>query len=354
MKYIGKILVGIFLIGLAGCEPDFSDIAPNVSSDVNYLFSDSISIVVGNDGLTTINGKDSCFVELADGEDVVELNTLYSIGDKYFYGGITSYVKIHPLSEGVAHCRLFNTKYEFDTTISIIVSSGTTPGGETTSEYVISPSNTHFSITEGIVELTVTGPKPMGGSNLNTFVLFNYGGNVAYDDSVGAYVRKQRIQLSHVGSANFKFYNEGWDTIISIEVLPQYNTFTEPNLDFDDTRDSIMAKLGTPDSEDESNGTLTYIFNGPEYAYTLMIRLRDVGVVKDYDVTFADEAAKEELRLFVQERYYRYGTHNGYYIYTKGFNQTVPSPYSEGNTVLIENFLHGSVSYKNPSRSWEW
>ena len=99
MKYIGKILIGIFLIGLTSCEPDvdFSDIAQDISTDVNYLFSDSVSIVVGNDGLATINGKDSCFVELVDGVDVVELNTLYSIGDKYFYGGITSFVKIHSL-----------------------------------------------------------------------------------------------------------------------------------------------------------------------------------------------------------------------------------------------------------------
>lgn len=355
MKYTIISIITVWLLFLVGCEPEpFSNPSNEIPSGVSFIVGNNNSLGVGNDGCITINGKDSCLVELNDGNDIVELETVYTIGDKYFYGGITTYIKTHPLAEGKAQCRLYNTKYGFDTTICIVVSNGTNPGGEDPSGYIISPNNTQFSISEGTIEITVTGPKPMGTKNLNTFVLFDYGGNVIYDNTTGVYIRKQSLQLSHVGTAGYKFYNEEWDTTIRIEVLPQYSTYSEPDLDFDDTRDSIILKIGTPDSENESENTFTYLLDGPVYSYTLTIRLQNEGTLKDYDISFSDEAAKEELRKFVAERYFRCGTHNGYYIYTRGFNQTAPSPYSEDNTVLIENFIQGTVSYKNPVRSWEW
>ena len=353
MKHIGKILIGIFLIGLSGCEPvDFSDIAPNVSSDVNYLFSDSISIVVGNDGLATINGKDSCFVELVDGEDVVELNTLYSIGDKYFYGGITSYVKIHPLSEGVAHCRLFNTKFEFDTTIIITVTKNHTPGDTSYTTYTFYPEDRDFPISQERARLEAKGPKVMGTKIMDKFLLSSgANGSNSVNNNCTSWID---IRFNYVGTTYVKFYNEDFDTLIQVNILPTYTTFEEPDLDFDDTWDSVVAKMGTPQSESTDENYLVYNCQGLQYAYTIRVNLLSSGLIKDYEVAFTDEEAKTELRAFVEERYMNRGTWNGYFIYARAFDTTYPSLYDSGTKVVVENFLQGKITYKNPENHTNW
>ena len=354
MKQIGKILIGIFLIGLAGCEPDvdFSDIAPNVASDVNYIFPDGISMVVGNDGLATINGKDSCFVELVDGEDVVELNTLYSIGDKCFYGGITSYVKIHSLSEGVAHCRLFNTKYEFDTTIIITVTNNHTPGDTSYTTYTFYPEDRNFPITQERAVLEAKGPKVMGTKIMDKFLLSSStNGSNSINNNCTSWID---IRLNYVGTAYVKFYNEDFDTLIQVNILPTYTTFEEPALDFDDTRDSILDKIGNPQIENTIENYLLYNLQGSVYAYTLRVNMLSSGVIKDYEIAFTEEAAKDELRGYVEERYMKMTTWNGFYIYARAYNTTYPNTWDGETKLLVENFLQGKITYKNPENHTNW
>lgn len=353
MKQVGKILMGIFLVGIVGCEPEpFPTPGQNVPDGVNYMFSDNISLIVGNDGLATINGKDSCFVELVDGEDVVELNTLYSIGDKYFYGGITSYVKIHPLSEGVAHCRLFNTKYEFDTTLVITVTNNHAQGDTDYTTYTFYPDDRDFPITQESARLEVKGPKIMGTKIMDKFLLSSSAnGHNSVNDVCTSWID---IRLNYVGTAYVKFYNEDFDTLIQVNILPTYTTFEEPNLDFDDTRDSIIIKMGNPQSENTIENYLIYNLQGPVYAYTLRVNMLSSGVIKDYEISFTEEVAKEELRGFVEERYMKMTTWNGFYIYARAFNTTYPNTYDGETKLLVENFLQGKITYKNPENHLNW
>ncbi len=353
MKYIGKILIGIFLIGIAGCEPDpFPTPDQNVPDGVNFMFSDNISLIVGNDGLVTINGKDSCFVELVDGEDIVELNTLYSIGDKYFYGGITSYVTIHSLSEGVAHCRLFNTLYEFDTTIVITVTNNHAPEDTSYTTYTFYPEDRNFPITQERARLEAKGPKVMGTKIMDKFLLSSStNGSNSVNNNCTSWID---IRLNYVGTAYVKFYNEDFDTLIQVNILPTYTTFEEPDLDFDDTRDSVVAKMGTPQSESTDENYLVYNCQGSQYAYTIRVNMLSSGVIKDYEIAFAEESAKEELRGFVEERYMKMTTWNGFYIYARAFNTTYPNIYDGETKLLVENFLQGKIIYKNPENHTNW
>lgn len=364
MKYIGKILICIFLIGLTSCEPDvvFSDIAPNVASDVNYMFPDSVSIVVGNDGLATINGKDSCFVELIDGEDVVELNTLYSIGDKYFYGGITSYVTIHSLSEGVAHCRLFNTKFEFDTTISIIVSSGTTPGIEPTPDAPYVWSSWFSTSLESDSIILFVGDygrafqihceiEGLSVVNDDDFIakLYNTGSLIVSGYGSYSYTGKYSIAPEHVGNTTLHISAQGNSSIVKVTVLGEYYTYTEPGLDFDDTEDSVRAKLLKTFS--------LYTYNPAEHyyqvedsrcRYNLYVNYANNGTVDNYIVDLYQGVSSDELVGYVAERYYKTTAYsNGLPVYIKAFNVSSPS-ISDASVVVIPNNASHKVTYKNP------
>ena len=339
---------------MTSCEPEFRKY-PNISEDTYFLFPENIKMDVGAFTIATINGVDSCFVELIYGEDVIDYSVQYNIGDTCFYGGITTYMILHSNAVGEARFHLYNNRLNIDTTIGITVQPSDNSEGGSVSGYSITPSNTKYKISVGTIEFTVIGPEAMGVRSMDEFILEKLDGSIIINNQTqGGYIRKQQVKLSHVGSALLKFYNEWWDTLIYIEVLPEYTTYTEPPLDFDDTRDSVLSKLGEPDAEEP--GILNYNLSGPVYPYQLIVRFREDGILRDYDVMFSDPGAIYELPLYIKERYYEYGytTYNGYHIYTRGYDQRIPSPYSPDNKVLVQNFIYGYVSYKNPARSSEW
>lgn len=360
MKHIKKSiigLIGLFLLGLAGCKPDFMDY--EVPSGTTFLFPDSISLLIDNDGLATINGMDTCFVQLVDGEDVVEMNTLYVVGDNYFYGGITSYLQIHPVAVGEAQCRLFNNRLGFDTTIKISVSESAIPNDTILSEYMFYPEETSFLVTHECVKFGVIGPKQMGAKIMDKFILSSSSSghqhvNIDHNGHIIQNANDSYLSIcfNYVGTAYVKFYNEDFDTLVRVDVLPVYNTFEEPNLDFDDNRDSVIFKLGNPQIENPLENNIIYNCQGETYPYTLQVNFTPSDVIKDYEVAFADEEARVELRAFVEERYMQRGTWNGYYIYARAYDITYPNPYDSESKVLIENFGQGKVIYKNHYPNW--
>ena len=345
-------IVLIILYFLAGCKPDFPDYSAEVQSGKDFLYPDNISLVIGKDELAIINGIDSCFVQLIDGEDVVEMNVIHVVGDKYFFGGITSYLQMHPIATGEAHCRLFNNSLRFDTTITISIAEEEIPQDTVFSEYTFYPEDRRFPITLGGTRLSVIGPKIMGKKIMDKFILSS--STDGSQDSNSVCTSWIDIRFNYVGTACVKFYNEDFDTLIRVDVLPTYNTFEEPKLDFNDTRDSVVFKLGNPQIENPTDNYLIYNCQGENYPYTLKINLTSFGVIKDYEVAFADEEAKAELKLFIEERYKKMSTWNGYYIYARAFDTTYPSLYDSNTKALVENFSQGKVIYKNPENYPNW
>lgn len=350
MKRIDKLILGILLLVLTGCEdPDFSEYSDNGASGEKFRYPNKISLEIGNDGYATINGIDSCFIQLIDGEDIVAVSPRYVVGDRCFYGGITSYLQFHPLAEGVAHCRLYNDRLGFCATLSISIKGN----------YKFYPEDRDFLLSKGHVQFEVVGPNNVGVDVTDKFIIQQK--RRISGGSDGHLTRTSvDIYFKHVGTAYVKFYNEDIDTLIQINVLPTYFTFEEPPLDFDDTRDSVVAKLGVPQKVNAEGQYLQYNCHGPVYDYTIRVNMLswdEMGEIKDYEVVLADEEATEavvELHRFVEERYMEVSSWNGYDVYARAVNTTYPSLYDSETKVLVMNYLQAKVIYKNPSKHSNW
>lgn len=120
-RILRYFILFVSMTAWVGCNPDydFSDLANDNLSNVNFQGAGDTSFVYGNDGLITINGWDSCFMQFIEGEDIVEINPMYIGGDMCYYDGITSYLKIHPLRLGTARCRLYNHRWNYESQIMI-------------------------------------------------------------------------------------------------------------------------------------------------------------------------------------------------------------------------------------------
>lgn len=326
---------------LSGCEKSIS-----FGSDNPFVLSSNIS-----DGNLVVWGIDSCKAMITSGDQYLRITGIYYNVDNVFHaGGVETRIQMQALADGVAKCRIYNEKYDFDTIVSVKVGNGT-PELPVADGYRILPANRQFPITQHSAVISVVGPKIVGGRVIDEFILraISPSGNNSVDSSW------MTLQLNKVGVANVKFFNEEWDTIIQVEVLPTYRTYDEPSLDFDDTRDSVIAKLGAPTSENTAEKTIVYVLQGDTYYYTVTVTMNSGGTINDYEVQVSDEAAKAELKSFIEERYLKYAsTFNGYNIYVKAKQSTYPSMYDSETTVVVENFLHGIVQYKNPTNHSSW
>lgn len=353
MKHKGFYIAIFVLLVFFGCgKADFSDLVQDVPPEIDFQFPDNMTIVVGKDTLSTINGKDSCFVQIVDGEDIINVTTKYVVGDRVFYGGTTSYLIIHPIAAGEAHCRLYNDRWNLDTTLTITIKENVVPGDTDYSVYTFYPENRNFPITQEDVTIGVKGPKAMGTKIMDKFILSSTAnGNNNINGNYDSWIN---IHLNYVGTAYVKFYNEDFDTLIQVNALPSYMTFEEPPLDFDDTHDSVVAKMGTPSVDFITEGILEYMCHGPVYDYTVRVKMLSSGTINEYEVVFVDDEAKTELRLFIEERYKKMGTWDGYYIYARAYDTTYPNIYDGETKVLLENFQQGKVVYKNPENHLNW
>lgn len=345
-----KFILPILLVGslLYGCS-DKESITPSR----DFLIPSHAELLVGDYGYFTICGVDTCYAQLTYGDSIVEMRARYTIDDRYYYHGVTTYLLLKGTSIGEAQCRLFNPMHGLDTSFMIYVTDGSTPTPVQESEYQIIPENRQFYTDQDTVTFKVKGPKSVGMRIMDEFLLSSSvnGRNSINDNCTSWFL----LNLNYVGDAKVKFYNEDFDTIINIQVLPRYNTYEEPNVDFDDTRDSVIAKLGTPATDNTTDNYLLYDCTNGIYPYSVKVNMLSSGRVKDIEVIFEDEAAKDELQSFVEERYKKYySTWNGYYVYVRAFNVASPSSYDASTRVLVENFLQGKVIYKNPSNHSNW
>ena len=354
-KYLAYIL---FLTTLSACtKPDFGEVSSNYLSTGDKFHRSEPRFFVADTtwGLrVTIHGVDTCFVQLLDSTGVVSMTPMYVPGDKYFFEGVTTYVEFLFLPQSVFSYRLFNTKYGYECTVIDDFSPRDTTQTDTIIEngYTILSDDSSFSITQEEATFTVIGPKYVGAISLDKFLMGIK--SISRSQQSSSCTTSVSLSLKYVGSANLKFYNEEIDTLIKVEIMPQYTTYEEPSLDFDDNRDSVIVKLGEPYEEDTVQNYLLYHLHGLVYEYTLRVNMSASGWIIDYEITFADEDAKSELRLFIAERYYKtYSTWNGYNVYVRAFDDEYPSIY-ESTKAVVENFLVGKVIYKNPSNYRYW
>lgn len=335
MKHIGKILLIILLVGIGGCNKvDFSDIAQENPNEENYTTPHSISMPVDKDSMLTISGVDSCFLQITSGEDIIDIEPLYVVGDRSFFGGITTLLRIHSLKEGVAICRLYNRKYNYDTTVYIQV----------TGKYVFSPYLFTFPISQKSAIVTVTGPKELESQIMNTFIVERESTNHTANEDGN--VREDKYNFKYVGSTFLRYYNEDIDTLIRIEITPTYNVYRNLPLDFDDTRDSVVNKLYSVHYL--SIGDEKYVVNDPYNDYELQIVYNNNGKIDHYTVDFQSNnitihlgtqsnVSSDELRGFIEERYSGIGITNTYVRYSKTENDTSTSHSPEIVVVLDVN-----------------
>ena len=158
-----------------------------------------------------------------------------------------------------------------------------------------------------------------------------------------------RITPQHVGVTFLHIQDSLFDTIIPVKVLGEYYTYTEPGLDFDDTEDSVRAKLLKTFS--------LYAYNPDEHyyqvedsrcRYNLYVNYANDGKVDNYMADLFQGVDTEELIGYIGERYYKTTAYsNGLPVYIKAVNVSSPS-ISDASVVVIPDNASHKVTYKNP------
>ena len=113
---------------------------------------------------------------------------------------------------------------------------------------------------------------------------------------------------NHVGNTYVRF-SGGIDLDVPIEVMAKYHTYEEPNLDFDDTRDSVKSKFGEPTLEDVplNDTTKVYVYYINENNTMLVNFYTYNEKVGSYALSFSDESIFDELDPYLIERYEKFG-----------------------------------------------
>ena len=157
------------------------------------------------------------------------------------------------------------------------------------------------------------------------------------------------VSPHHVGVTRLHIRNDKHDTTLSIRILPEFYTYPEPTLDFDDTYDSVMSKIMKfCTSYSYVNGSRETFFIDSPTKYTLQISYSTDSTIDHYSVALRDQCAEDELSGFIEERYYRTtAQYDGNRVYIKAFNKTSPS-ISDATVIVIPDFNIQKINYQNP------
>ena len=166
-----------------------------------------------------------------------------------------------------------------------------------------SGNDTVFDITSSTLQVSVESSNPYsvnaGVSSYSTI-------GISQGNSTRWYLHGA-IRGKYVGKSNVSFsISSGLKQSIQVIVQPRYTTYEEPNIDFDDKRDSVVQKLGRPHVVNSTDSTSTYVYYGYSTAMLLMVDFDSNEVVRDYMVNMGESVDSVELRLFVKERYASY------------------------------------------------
>lgn len=115
------------------------------------------------------------------------------------------------------------------------------------------------------------------------------------------------IKAKYVGSSVVSFsISSGLKQSVYVIVKPRYTTYDEPDIDFDDTRDSIVQKLGRPHVENNTDTSSSITYYGYSTAQLLILSFDQNDLLDGYALQFYSDVDTTELRLFLEERYARY------------------------------------------------
>ena len=120
------------------------------------------------------------------------------------------------------------------------------------------------------------------------------------------------IQANYVGKTNLQLFSNDRivDKSFEIEVKPHYLTYEEPDFEYGDTQSAITQKFGIPSQISfTSDGSL--VFNYLSYSTSNRLSVffdkeQNNEVVDFIALLFTDKEQKEEIPLFLEERYPRF------------------------------------------------
>ena len=141
------------------------------------------------------------------------------------------------------------------------------------------------------------------------------------------------VTANYVGSTTITLQSEEDTKIFSVTVSPKSNLYTEPNISFGESKNSVISKLGTPDATTE--GGIAYN-DYSSAAQMLLILFDDYDKVEGYGV-MVKSGYTTELGDFLKERYDFVGYSDEIFVYRNALT-------NDKTTMIIGMQLY-SISY---------
>ena len=124
------------------------------------------------------------------------------------------------------------------------------------------------------------------------------------------------VKANRIGETNILVSNSEDSKSVKITVKPKYNTYTEPDVKFGDTKSSIITKFGN-DYVETSNG-IAYA-NYSNAAPIVMFLFDDDNKLDDYAV-MVKTVYSSDLVDFLLERYLAIAESDGIFMFINGLN----------------------------------
>ena len=114
------------------------------------------------------------------------------------------------------------------------------------------------------------------------------------------------VTAGFVGSTNIMLEAEGDSQTFTVTIEPTSNLYDEPEIQFGESKDELIERLGTPDEEEE--GVIAYANYGENCM--LMVTFDEEDLVQYYAVILPAEL-ESEMDIFLGERYQFYTEEDG-------------------------------------------
>lgn len=148
--------------------------------------------------------------------------------------------------------------------------------------------------------------------------------NYQSDDEYYATVDNSgNVTAGFVGQTNINVFNEQDSKTFQVVVAPVSNLYPEPNINFGDSKSTLIARYGEPyyiEEDEEYNEVYYYYADYSEGAPIMVVCLDENNRVEGYDM-FVDMNDFEELDTFLSERYNYYGEMEGVYVFMNGLDE---------------------------------
>lgn len=132
------------------------------------------------------------------------------------------------------------------------------------------------------------------------------------------------VEGRYVGKTKIKLKTDNDIKYVNVTVKPKYNLYSEPNIQFGESKASIINKFGQPDNM-TSTGVYSYNMVGM-YNYMLMIIFDDNDKVETYAIAVSSDLTST-LSSFLSERYMFIHYDNSKYWYVNGLTPQTTTKY---------------------------